>query len=142
MSAPLEDWWTCCGGEGKECSREVNSKLFGNSCPDCQHERCDSCGEIRRPSPVPEDGFLRQYTYNLNNLHLFEAGQGPREGYGPQNIYGHSLHQVECPRRPPSMRGWWHCCQCGSDNNPETTGNTCPVCEHVKCRNGCSAHER
>jgi len=37
----LRGWWKCC-----ECSREINSRLFSQSCPDCGHICCDSCTEL------------------------------------------------------------------------------------------------
>jgi hypothetical protein len=35
---PVSGWWKCC-----QCNREVNPKLFGTTCPDCAHEKCDYC---------------------------------------------------------------------------------------------------
>lgn len=31
-------WWVCC----QDC-REVNSSVWGESCPDCSHSRCYNC---------------------------------------------------------------------------------------------------
>lgn len=141
MSAPYithpvtwEGWWTCCGN-GKGCGREVNSKLFQNTCPDCGHEKCESCGLVERPSPVPED-YSRQHHHANGFPH--EMNTPSHQGYGYQYSYHqhHANHYnpVEYSRRP-SMRGWWHCCQCGADNNPAVNDWTCPVDYHDKCEN-------
>ena len=38
----LNGWWKCC-----ECRREVNTGLFGSSCPDCSHEKCSwNCSNL------------------------------------------------------------------------------------------------
>ena len=145
MSAPgasLEDWYKCCGGEGKECGREVNSKAF-DVCPECSHEKCDSCGEVERPSPVPEEhgatGFIQQYG---GVFHPIDNEQRTSYNYGREKELAHGPQLIRYPRPRPSTRGWWHCCGCGADNDPRVNDWTCPSCYHVKCYDGCYIHQQ
>jgi hypothetical protein len=46
------------------------------------------------------------------------------------------LHPYECTR-PRPIPGWWHCCQCGTENNPSVHDWTCPECEHYFCQGAC-----
>jgi len=34
---------------------------------------------------------------------------------------------------PPSVAGWWRCCVCDRETNPEFNGETCPDCNHQAC---------
>ncbi|PQE14630.1 hypothetical protein CJF31_00007726 [Rutstroemia sp. NJR-2017a BVV2] len=34
----MTGWWFCC-----YCRREVNSEIWGSSCPDCTHQYCVYC---------------------------------------------------------------------------------------------------
>ncbi|KAH9207929.1 hypothetical protein DL95DRAFT_312786 [Leptodontidium sp. 2 PMI_412] len=34
----MAGWWRCC-----QDGREVNSRFWGGTCPDCSHEICISC---------------------------------------------------------------------------------------------------
>lgn len=33
----------------------------------------------------------------------------------------------------PSTEGWWRCCGCKREINPENFGTSCPDCQHQKC---------
>lgn len=156
----LVGWWTCCGGDNKDCGREVNSALYQNTCPQCSHERCDSCRPAKAPSPV-RDEHVHQPQYAPKYHPLGHPG-GPPEAYCQQQYcanfetleYNLPLGEVclqysadnyspqECSgRRRPSMRGWWRCCQCSANNNPQVVGSWCPECEHGKCAD-CYVYQR
>ena len=138
MSAPLAGWWKCCGGDGKECGREVNSNAF-EVCPDCAHEKCNSCGDVERPSPIPEDCETSVYQQNYGGTcHLISYQRQASDNCEWQQRHAQEFQPVQHPRANPSMRGWWHCCQCESNNNPVTTGYCCPVCSHHKCDAFCT----
>ncbi|KAG4437700.1 hypothetical protein IFR05_006824 [Cadophora sp. M221] len=61
----------------------------------------------------------------------------------PTNFGSYSFHQsqlFDCTTMPrtytgtPPTKGWWNCCQCHREVNPETHGYTCPDCaNHPKC---------
>lgn len=38
---------------------------------------------------------------------------------------------------PPSMAGWWKCCQDKYDNNPAFNPEFCAMCRHARCCHGC-----
>jgi hypothetical protein len=149
----LEGWWKCCGGNKDPCGREVNSKLFGETCPDCRHDKCSSCGTVERPSPVSEDYACQQYANDFNSvqyandIHAIEyVDDFPQIEFtqrtSEDDIYqqhGHNCQPVDCPRRPLPMRGWWRCCQCNADNNPGLHERDCPNCDHMKC-SSCYIH--
>ncbi|PVH74061.1 hypothetical protein DL98DRAFT_40687 [Cadophora sp. DSE1049] len=45
------NWWDCC-----KCGpREVNSEIHGDTCPDCCHQRCDSCSGTECPTTPIQD---------------------------------------------------------------------------------------
>ena len=128
----LAGWWTCCGGEDNECGREVKEELYGETCPQCQHRKCDSCRPTKRPTPVPEEPV---HQYQL--VGGFHADIGiPGSGHYT-NLYASTYHPNEYTRQAVSFTGWWYCCQCTTNVNPSVNDWTCPVCEHVYCGIGC-----
>lgn len=42
---PNTNWWVCCN---VGCRREINFAIWGDSCPDCSHERCSYCVGISK----------------------------------------------------------------------------------------------
>ena len=127
----LTGWWTCCGGEGNSCGREVKGDLYGETCPDCRHQKCESCGSVKQPTPVPEE-CDHQYQFG-NGFHDADLGGPNWEYYAYQRQCGGNLYPNEYPRRPVSFRGWWHCCQCQTNVNPSINDWTCPVDHHGYC---------
>ncbi|KAH8594060.1 hypothetical protein B0O99DRAFT_514409 [Bisporella sp. PMI_857] len=85
------------------CDREVNYDAWGESCPDCGHGKCDYCAEFSSGSYTTANN---QTSYDL---------------------------QIGQYARPPSMDGWWKCCQCGTDVNAAWYGDDCTSCSHHKC---------
>ena len=135
-------WWKCCGKE-KTCDREVNSDLFGTTCPDCGHEKCEYCSEIETPTPIrDESDYQHQYADDLQPVEYtsdIRPVEYTNDFYAVE--YADALLPVECTQQP-SMRGWWRCCECSADNNPQTVGNSCPgPCYHDKC-SGCYIHQQ
>jgi hypothetical protein len=142
MNPPsLEGWWKCCGGEESDCGREVNPELNQETCPECGHSKCDSCDKIDTPSPIPEEYGVSGSQYYSNILHPSNYSQRTSNDHDCQHQHIHGLEPVEYTRRP-STRGWWHCCQCGADNNPAVSGWTCPICYHDKCDYDCYILQR
>lgn len=153
----MKEYWKCCGG-GKDCGREVNKTKDEETCPECSHRKCPSCEKIE-PSPPLQDELNYQHQH-VDDFHPADFAHAPADYDDCQQQYVFSFqglayadnlppiqhksnyHPVEHRRPKPSMRGWWHCCQCGDDVNPETNSWTCPVCYHEKCDSGCYIHQR
>ena len=128
----LAGWWTCCGGEDNDCGREVKEELHGETCPECQHRKCNSCDPVKRPTPVPEE---RVHQYRLaDGLHA-DIGTPGSGHYANLQQYAGTYHPDEYTRQPVSFSGWWYCCQCTTNVNPNVNDWTCPVCWHVYCDN-------
>lgn len=147
----MEGFWRCCGG-GKDCGREVNKSKDGETCPDCSHKKCPSCEKIRQPSPLQDElscqhqdvGYFHPADFAHEPATMMASNRMPstcKDGLPPMQ-YESSSHLVEHLRRPrPSMRGWWHCCQCGDNVNLEINSWTCPACNHRKCNYDCYIHQ-
>ncbi|KAH8585382.1 hypothetical protein B0O99DRAFT_647112 [Bisporella sp. PMI_857] len=42
----MDNWWKCC-----RCYREINQDVWGDTCPDCGHGKCDACVEMLSNPP-------------------------------------------------------------------------------------------
>jgi len=69
------------------------------------------------------------YTANMEHMRigqLISTGviEAIAKSHGPQ-IVQHT--------RAPSTSGWWRCCGCGREVNPDLNNDDCPDCGHHKC---------
>jgi hypothetical protein len=118
------EMWQC-----HECKASPHVYKTTKACPNvladgrqCGHEVCKLCPKdkaispplpsqqegLRAPSPMmrPTFDFHRSRTRAFNGL-------SSRPGR-------------------PSMRGWWKCCSCENDNNPDLAKTRCSSCGHKR----------
>ncbi|KAE9365299.1 hypothetical protein N431DRAFT_352760 [Stipitochalara longipes BDJ] len=105
---PLAGWWKCCN---ETCNREVNSELWGSTCPDCNHQKCGSCEE----NIARNRRFGRRIRCE-NTEHTRQTRQPTIADYT----------RVDKSK-------WWICCQDRREVNFDIWGDYCPDCSHPKC---------
>ena len=118
-------WWKCCKeqSDGSKCNREVNSEIWGTTCPDCTHVKCDYC-EVINPPAEPTAAQIID-TYYEKSEYTYSA-----DAHTMVDHTGTHQHAAFIPYANPTFNGWWTCCQCPREVNSAWCGWTCPDCSH------------
>jgi hypothetical protein len=59
MPPSMAQWFACC-----QCSRETDTSVWGDFCPDCNHQQCDSCKVVYPGAPVRGTSFQGPFPYH------------------------------------------------------------------------------
>ena len=119
----MTGWWKCCKNG---CYN--NPELTTTKCSSCDHTKCESCGTYT-PPPTPAQAGQ----YSIDEVDSSSSSQGGLQCvYPPQPLYASPIQPLAYTR-PPSLKGWWKCCQCEREVNSKVHGYTCPQCDNEKC---------
>jgi hypothetical protein len=121
--------------------------------PSCEnHTQCSLCTNVaRNRSAIPEDRAIDSISKPVEQCALPSSGEDSLstiepdireqdlihisividdDTLEPPQHYDGTVPMHDLPQLP--MVGWWRCCRCKNDNNPELTEGICTVCGHTR----------
>lgn len=124
---PAYEKWQCC-----QCHTGPQVYATAKTCTgvrsdnrQCQHPVCNDCPKDNaiRPPGTTRQG-LRARLHNMSFI--------VSPTFNTQRPLTRSRNHLSSRPGRPSVRGWWRCCSCDSDNNPALAKERCSSCGHQR----------